>query len=35
LQRATFAPIAAAGHYPQIEQPAKVAAAIENFASVI
>jgi pimeloyl-ACP methyl ester carboxylesterase len=32
LQRATFAPIAGAGHYPQIEQPEKVAQAIENFA---
>ncbi|HWB48511.1 MAG TPA: alpha/beta hydrolase [Stellaceae bacterium] len=32
LQNATFAPIADAGHYPQIEQPEKVAAAIENFA---
>jgi pimeloyl-ACP methyl ester carboxylesterase len=32
LQRATFAPIAAAGHYPQIEQPEKVAQAIEAFA---
>jgi pimeloyl-ACP methyl ester carboxylesterase len=32
LQRATFAPILGAGHYPQIEQPEKVAAAIETFA---
>jgi pimeloyl-ACP methyl ester carboxylesterase len=31
LQRATFAPIAGAGHYPQIEQSEKVAQAIENF----
>lgn len=32
LRRATFAPIPAAGHYPQIEQPEKVAQAIEAFA---
>ena len=32
LQRATFVPIADAGHYPQIEQAEKVAAAIETFA---
>ena len=32
LQRATFVPILEAGHYPQIEQPEKVAAAIEAFA---
>jgi pimeloyl-ACP methyl ester carboxylesterase len=31
LQRATFVPVAAAGHYPQIEQPEKVAAAIGTF----
>jgi pimeloyl-ACP methyl ester carboxylesterase len=32
LQRATFKPVAGAGHYPQIEQPETVAAAIEEFA---
>src|SRR6185437_11945973 len=32
LQNARFAPIADAGHYPQIEQPEKVAEAIEQFA---
>lgn len=32
LQNARFAPIAGAGHYPQIEQPETVAAAIEAFA---
>ena len=32
LQRARFVPIADAGHYPQIEQPEKVAAAIAEFA---
>jgi pimeloyl-ACP methyl ester carboxylesterase len=32
LQNARFIPIADAGHYPQIEQPEKVAAAIETFA---
>ncbi len=32
LQRATFKPIAAAGHYPMIEQAEKVAATIEAFA---
>ena len=32
LPGARFVPIADAGHYPQIEQPEKVAAAIETFA---
>jgi pimeloyl-ACP methyl ester carboxylesterase len=32
LPGARFVPIANAGHYPQIEQPEKVAAAIETFA---
>ncbi len=32
LQTARFLPIAAAGHYPQIEQPERVATAIEAFA---
>ena len=32
LQNATFHPIAAAGHYPQIEQPDAVVKAIETFA---
>ena len=32
LRNARFVPIADAGHYPQIEQPEKVAAAIETFA---
>ena len=32
LQNARFSPVANAGHYPQIEQPETVAAAIETFA---
>jgi len=32
LQNARFLPIAAAGHYPQIEEPERVATAIEAFA---
>jgi pimeloyl-ACP methyl ester carboxylesterase len=32
IPSARFATIAAAGHYPQVEQPEKVAAAIETFA---
>jgi len=32
LPSARFVPIAAAGHYPQIEQPERVATAIETFA---
>lgn len=32
LQNARFLPVAAAGHYPQIEQPERVATAIEAFA---
>ena len=32
LPNASFEPIAAAAHYPQIEQPDAVAAAIERFA---
>ena len=32
LPGARFVPIADAGHYPQIEQPEKVAGAIEDFA---
>ena len=32
LPRARFEPVAGAAHYPQIEQPAAVAAAIERFA---
>jgi pimeloyl-ACP methyl ester carboxylesterase len=32
LQYARFLPVANAGHYPQVEQPEKVAAAIEAFA---
>ena len=35
LQRATFKPITAAGHYPQIEQPEQVATAIEAFVRAI
>ncbi|MFZ2007955.1 MAG: alpha/beta hydrolase [Stellaceae bacterium] len=35
LQNATFHPIAAAGHYPQIEQPDAVVKAIETFAKEI
>ena len=35
LQNARFAPIANAGHYPQIEQPEKVAQSIVNFAGEI
>jgi pimeloyl-ACP methyl ester carboxylesterase len=35
LQRATFQPIADAGHYPQIEQPDAVVKAIETFAKEI
>jgi pimeloyl-ACP methyl ester carboxylesterase len=35
LQNARFLPIANAGHYPQIEQPERVAAAIEAFARKI
>jgi pimeloyl-ACP methyl ester carboxylesterase len=35
LQNARFAPIAGAGHYPPVEQPEKLAAAIETFAREI
>jgi pimeloyl-ACP methyl ester carboxylesterase len=35
LQNARFVPIANAGHYPQVEQPEQVAAAIESFAREI
>jgi len=35
LQNARFVPIAAAGHYPQIEQPDAVAQAIAGFAQEI
>jgi len=35
LEHASFVPIATAGHYPQVEQPEAVAAAIEGFAREI